>query len=447
VRRGEKMEPMVNVEIAADLEQDKGIKKVKSYRWFVWGILVLAYVIVFFHRLSMGVIRPDLINTFGIGDKDFANISTTYFYIYLFMQIPTGMFVDSVGPRKTAASGLVISALGSIIFGLTPSIIGLYIGRSLIGLGVSVIFVSILKIQAMWFYRKEFATITGITCLIGTMGGVLAQSPLAKLVSVLTWRYSFVAVSVVTVIIALLILKYVKNSPMDMGLPLLEHYESSDDKITFKKLSKDLVKVLKNPKTWFAFFLYAGCYGSYVIITGFWGTAYITDVYGLNLLTASNYIIAAVIGSALGALSIGWVSDKMQSRKKPMIAFSGIYLASWLSLVFWNGGKMPIQALPIVLFILGYTSAAFVITWAVGKEVNSPETVGISTSVVNIGGFLGSIIVPPFMGNVFDLYSNVLTPVELYHKAFIFALAASLFAFVVSFFTTETNCENISSKN
>lgn len=32
-------------------------KEINSYRWVVWGLLVTIYLIVFFHRLSIGFIR------------------------------------------------------------------------------------------------------------------------------------------------------------------------------------------------------------------------------------------------------------------------------------------------------------------------------------------------------------------------------------------------------
>ena len=32
-------------------------KKGSSYRWLVWGIMAVAYLVVFFHRLAAGVVR------------------------------------------------------------------------------------------------------------------------------------------------------------------------------------------------------------------------------------------------------------------------------------------------------------------------------------------------------------------------------------------------------
>ncbi|WP_051365893.1 hypothetical protein [Metaclostridioides mangenotii] len=74
--------------------------KASSYRWVVWGILVVIYLTVFFHRMSVGVIVGDLEQSFGMTATQIANLGAMYFYAYTFMQVPTGILVDYLGPKK-----------------------------------------------------------------------------------------------------------------------------------------------------------------------------------------------------------------------------------------------------------------------------------------------------------------------------------------------------------
>ena len=52
-------------------------RRIRLYRWLVWGILVAIYLIVFFQRLSVGVIAEDLNKSFGIGATQIANLGAT----------------------------------------------------------------------------------------------------------------------------------------------------------------------------------------------------------------------------------------------------------------------------------------------------------------------------------------------------------------------------------
>src|SRR5690606_7182604 len=158
---------------------------------------------------------------------------------------------------------------------------------------------------------------------------------------------------------------------------------------------------------------------------------------------ATNYMTAAVIGLSIGSVIIGKFSDKIRKRKLPMLIYGIVYLASWIVLVFFNGGKPPIQILYPLFFILGLSCPAFALGWACSKEVNPPEITGISTSVVNIGGFFGGAILPPIVGYVIDKYEGVLEPVKLYQNAFLYCFAAVVIGFIAIFLVKETNCKNI----
>ena len=72
------------------------------------------------------------------------------------MQLPTGLLADSLGPRKTVTSFLFIATLGSLIFGLAPAVDVAVATRVMVGLGVSMVFISTMKILSQWFRIREF---------------------------------------------------------------------------------------------------------------------------------------------------------------------------------------------------------------------------------------------------------------------------------------------------
>jgi sugar phosphate permease len=137
------------------------------FRWLIFLILALAYLLVYFHRLSLSVVADNIIKEFSTTASTLGLLGSIYFYCYAFMQLPAGLLSDSIGPRKTVTVFLLIAAIGSIVFGLAPNIETAFIGRILVGFGVSMVFIPTMKILSQWFRPYEFAFMAGILNAVG----------------------------------------------------------------------------------------------------------------------------------------------------------------------------------------------------------------------------------------------------------------------------------------
>jgi len=431
--------------LVSDIYSKEVVTGSKSkYKYLVWFVLAFAYVIVYFHRLAAGVVKDDLISTFGISGMTFANLSSMYFYAYMIMQIPSGILADTIGARKTVSMGVFVAGIGSVIFGFSPFIAIAFLGRILVGLGVSVVYVSILKTLSEWFKPDEFGTMTGITSFIGNMGGILAQAPLVAIVGWISWRSTFVAIGLLSICLAFVVYRIVRNSPTEIGLAAIVESNNCGEAQLKEKSNpiKGISSVLSNPRTWPPFVVFFACNGSFIALTGTWGQSYLMDVYGVDKGLAANYMSAAILGVAVGSIIIGILSDSMKKRKPPMLIFSGVNLICWISVIFMID-SMSSTSLWIVMGLLGLSTPAFILSWACGKELNHPSLAGSATSVVNMGGFLGAAVLPTIMGRIIDSMSGGVNSSELYQSAFIVCLAVSAISFVAILLIKETNCENI----
>ena len=416
-------------------------KKVERYRWLVWGILALMYTFVAFHKMAAGVVRPALENSFGIGASEFAMISSMYFYAYFIMQIPSGVFADTLGPKKTVTYFSILAALGSMLFGFSPNLYLAYAGRFMVGVGVSVVFVCIIKIQSRWFYAKQLAFMMGMVGLTANLGALLAQTPLLIVSQRIGWRATFIGMGVIMLVFAILTWIFVKNDPSEMDLPSMEELEGRPAPSPAAKritIGKALKSVLSNPKTWVLSLAFVGLYTGYVILLGTFGGAFLSVKYGYSQETASNLIIASVVGSTVGGLVIGSFSDKLKKRKIVLILTEVATLVLWLMYLYVN---IPnVIAMGALLFVLGFIMTGFTLTWTMSNESNDRGLPGIATGVVNCVGFAGTAIIPVLMGNRLDALGNNL---EGYLNAFFIFIAVMIISTAASFFTTETNAENI----
>lgn len=374
--------------------------KNKDKAYMIWGIAACVYVIVFFHRVATGVVKDEMFEAFGLTNSEeagslFALLGSMYMYAYMFMQIPTGILADTLGPRKTITMGTMLATVGSLIFACAPHIVVAFIGRFLVGIGVAVVFVCILKIIAEWFPKEKFGTMSGCTSFIGNLGAILAMAPLAYLNSFIGWRNSFLMISGITLILGILGWCFIKERE-----PVNPVEEMNVECNEWSRIWEVIKKILKDRALYPIMIAYALTFGSTMALTGTWGVSMFQDLYkGISKTTAANAMSFITLGVAVGGIIIGKLSDTMKSRRKPMILFGGMQLICWLIVVFI---PMPWIVLNIVFFILGLTATSFVVSWAYAKERHPKQYAGITMSVVNFTGFLGGAIVPQLIGVVYD---------------------------------------------
>ena len=102
--------------------------KVMRLAFVIWGVAMIAQFLNQFHRVAGSVVVDKLMADFSITAVTVGSVMAMYFYIYAAMQFPSGMLADYLGPRKTVTFGSLVTGIGSIIFGLAPSLPVLYLG-------------------------------------------------------------------------------------------------------------------------------------------------------------------------------------------------------------------------------------------------------------------------------------------------------------------------------
>src|SRR5689334_24766575 len=186
---------------------------VSRLRWAVFALAACAFWLSFFHRIAPAAIAGELQQSFSIGGAMLGALAATYFVVYTVMQVPTGVLNDTLGARRVLTAGCLVAGVGSILFGAAETVTAALIGRTLTGLGVSVAFVSMLKLAADWFHEHRFATMTGIGAMIGLTGALAAATPLAWVATVFPWRWIFAAAGVASLLLAAAIWLIVKDRP------------------------------------------------------------------------------------------------------------------------------------------------------------------------------------------------------------------------------------------
>lgn len=369
----------------------------RRIRIVIFLILLAGYVLSFVHRTAPAAIAGELAEAFAINGALLGALAATYFYVYMALQIPVGVLADTLGPRIIVTAGAVIAGVGSLTFGLAPAWEIAAVGRTLVGCGVAVSFIALLKVCASWFPAERFATLNGITLLAGNLGAVAAGAPLAWLVTMASWRSVFVGLGVASLALAALTWMVVRDRPEDRRYKPLHVGIGVPAGVRW---TQALAQVLANRASWPGLFVNIGIGGSYLAFAGLWAVPYLQEVHGLSRAAAAQHASVLLLGVAFGSLIIGLLSDRLRNRRGVMRVYTCLYALSWLPWVLH--AKLPLWASYAWFLGMGLLIPGFVLTWAVAKEANRPEHAGMAISVVNVGIFLGAGVLQPLVGALLD---------------------------------------------
>jgi predicted MFS family arabinose efflux permease len=406
-------------------------------RTIVLAVVLAAYVLSFFHRFAPATIAQDLAQAFSTTAASLGVLAATYFYVYTVMQIPTGVLVDSFGPRRILLGGALIAAAGSFLFASAGSLDAALVGRTLIGLGVSTTFIAILKIIAVEFEERLFASLVGVVMLVGNFGSVLAGTPLSLLAQATGWRGVFMVTGLLSLLIG-------------SACWLLVRDGDSSKRARFDRtvVLGGLLSVLKNRHTWPAVGVNFGICGSFFAFAGLWATPFLMATQGISRAVAANHLSLYFAAFAVGCLGLGILSDRLRRRKPVIIACALIYCALW---AFWlSGAAVPLPLSYAMFALMGLTTASFSLSWSCVKEVNPPLLSGMSTSVCNMGGFLAAALLQPLVGWLMDRCWDGTMESGSRHYAIgdyrigvSLLAAAAVFGLISAFFLRETGARNI----
>ncbi len=421
-------------------------QKMLSYRLLIFVILAVAYLLVVFHRMSTAVMATDLVKTFNINAVSLGVLGSMYFYPYALMQIPCGILADTIGPRKLVTWSFMVAGLGAFLFGVAPSFNLALVGRFLIGLGVSCVYVPTLKILAVWFRKNEFATLTGVLGGLGALGALVAAAPLAFATNQIGWRLAIGLIGVATLVFAALAHIYVRNHPADKGFPTIEEIDGlprpQRTTVAAGSAIANLKQIFRNPYIWpllIRGFVFAG---AGLGLQSLWGGPYLINVVGLDKVGSGNVLMMISIGSLITSPLGGYLSDKVvKSRKKIAVLSAVLTVLGWIPLALWTESLTPALITAIFLFMgvaggLGLGSVGM----AQAKELYPVAMSGTVNGVNNFFQMSGSAVYQVILGAIIGSYplTDGRYPAAAFHTAFVFLLISVAVGAIAISFSKET---------
>jgi len=177
---------------AALPEPARGALAVRIFACFAAGFF-MSYGL----RAINAVLAPELVAAADLSHAQLGSLSSAYFLAFAAMQLPLGVWLDRYGPRRVDAVLMGVAAVGCVVIATAGSFAGLWIGRALVGVGVSAALMASLIAFRQWFPPERQTRLAAWMMTAGTMGVLATTVPVYRALPVLGWRGVFWVAAVV----------------------------------------------------------------------------------------------------------------------------------------------------------------------------------------------------------------------------------------------------------
>lgn len=404
-----------------------------SRRWLIFAISSSLFFISQFYRVSNAVIAPMLVQDLSLDTEGLGLISASFFYSFALTQIPISLFLDKIGPRNLMTALSAIGILGAVVFSWADSLALGVTGRVLLGAGMACNLMGTFKLLTLWFSPRKFATLMGVVMAIGTVGNMLATTPLVVLVENIGWRAGFQVIAAINLLLTLVFYVIVCDPPtnssdnQDPGSSMSLHDVFGNIQLLFKR--KDY---------WIISFSTLVRYGAYAAFQALWAGPFLMEVMGYSAITTGNLILLLNFGMILGAPCWGTLSDRLfKTRKGVVIAgLIGIALTFIILTVIPTGIHLSVLAL--LFFCFGFFNASGLLMYPHIKEMMPLEMAGVAMTGINFFNMIGPAVFLQGLGSLMQaLYPDASRGPQAFNAAFILCSVCLVIATTLYFFTRE----------
>lgn len=398
----------------------------KPYRSYVLTTLLVVFILNFIDRSLLSVVAPQMKPELGISDTAFGLLTGFGFaLLYTFVGVPLAQFSETrnrigimaacvaLWSLMTALCGLATEVtIGSITVGAFWILLACRIG---VGIGEAGCTPPANSVIADYYPVKSRSTALGFYAMGVTLGGMLANLLGGPITDAYGWRVAFLVLGLPGVAVAIVLRMTVKEPPRGYTDP---PGTVRRDKVSFMEGFRELA----SKRSWWTNAVAAtiAAFCGYGIAS--FQSLFINRTFGLTAGEAAVWInVPAALAGSLGALTVGWLAERLSHRFPSAIAwlpgFGMIISVPFYVLAFSTDNRVVCA---VALCIAGFSKYGYLAAqYTIGQGVVSAQVRAVSTAVmlfiINLIGygfgplFIGALSDFLFAAQVVDLGAADLT--------------------------------------
>ena len=198
-------------------------ERVTNLRWVIAGILGFGVLINYIDRGALSVAAKPLHDELGLGPAEFGVLSSAFFAVYAFSQIPIGYILDRFGVVIISRVGAFLWSLAAMATAVAPNFASIYAARLFLGLAEAPTFPANAKAIGYWFPRNERGLATSLFDAAAKLSNAIGVPFTAWLLIMFGWRGMFWTTAGLSLIFFVLFYAFYRNPSRDARLTHAEH--------------------------------------------------------------------------------------------------------------------------------------------------------------------------------------------------------------------------------
>jgi MFS family permease len=377
----------------------------------VLAMLCLMYFITYVDRVNIGTAASEIQKELSLSNTQLGLVFSAFAYPYLLFQVIGGWVGDRFGARKTLFWCGLIWAASTIMTGFVTSLFTLFIARVALGFGEGATFPTATRAMQNWIPANQRGFAQGLTHAFARLGNAATPPLIAVLMAWLTWRGSFIALGLVSLIWGVVWALYFRNEPKDHPDITAEELATLPPRTGETRPQVPWGPLIR--RMWPVTLTYF-CYGWTLWLYLNWLPLFFKNNYSLDIknsaLFASGVFFAGVVGDSLG----GIMSDRIYKRTGNLrFARLSVTVTGFVGALLSLFPILFTHDITLVALCLssGFFFAEIIIgpIWSVPMDI-APKYSGTAAGLMNTGSALAAIVSPLVAGYVIDVTGNWYLP-------------------------------------
>lgn len=382
------------------------VKKYNSWRIRILYSIIIGYSTFYFCRQNFNIAMPDLMNHFEVTKTQLGWILTVASIVYGVGKLVNGFLSDRSNARIFMFFGLASVGLITLITGFVTSIWLVGILWILNNWFQSMGWPPATRMLTHWYAHKELGVKWSLGATSNQLGGAITMVICGYLVDVYGWQMAFIVPGIVALIVSLFLFNRLRNSPNEVGLPIVEEYKECEipEVSEYERMPVyDLMKIIfYNRLMWYV------CLANmfvYVVRVGiiYWAPLFLHQLKNVSISEAGWQVASYEILGLVGGIGAGWMSDKLfQGRRGPVGSVFMLGLATTL-ILFWQLPKeYDVLSLMIISLAGFFVSGPQVLIGIATADFTNKQAVGTANGLAGLFGYLGAALAGVCVGWISD---------------------------------------------
>lgn len=356
---------------------------------------LLAYISAISQRSSMGVASLAASERFHTSAEQLGSLAVAQLVAYAGMQIPVGLLLDRIGPRKMLALGALLISSGQLVVAYAVILEPALAGRILVGIGDAFTFISLIRLINGWYVGSTASRLQQLLGNAGQLGQIVSAVPFALVLHLTGWTAAFTTWAGLGLFVG--VITYVVITDERNG-------HSSPNAVKGSAMFAALASNVRRASTKSAFWIHFCTMSPSTMLLLLWGVPFLVKGEGIDRALALGLLGSMVFVGVIAGSTFGIVGAKYPSSRKFIVTYGVLLmLAGWAQVLFVPG-RASIWQIISMLFVTAVAAPASMIAFDFSREHTDKSQLGATNGFINIGGFLSSLTMIFLVGAILDAF-------------------------------------------